>query len=222
MRHGRARSGLARVARCVARWRAGVVDARQARRLNRLTDTLPRLDAALPSVSRWIDDLLEAHENRSTLASELDFTGLSVCFPTPLLVSTKVVVVRDVPFPPMSALGVREFDDLARMPKAGITFRGMYFVAESASFEHIHFHELVHAIQWRTLGFDDFLLTYAVNLLLYGYARNPLESLAFDLEAEFMRGARSPGIAEVVTDAALRARESAVVACGACGLEFKG
>ena len=103
---------------------------------------------------------------------------------------------------------------------AGITFRGMYFVDEPLAFEHIHFHELVHVIQWRTLGFDAFLLTYAANVLLHGYACNPLEALAFDLEADFKRGARPAGIPEWVANQSLRARESAVAAFREFGIDF--
>ena len=183
---------------------------------------LTRLNLELPSVSLWIDDLLDTHESGSMPVSELGFAGLSACFPAELLVSTRVALVRRVPFPPVSALGVPGLAALAGMPKAGITFRGMYFLDEALPFEHVHFHELIHVIQWRTLGFDGFLLTYAVNILTHGYARNPLEVLAFDLEAQFKRGARLPGILELVTADALRTRESAAAAFRACGLEFDG
>ncbi len=73
------------------------------------------------------------------------------------------------------------------MPMAGITFRNMYFLTPAFDRESIHCHELVHAIQWRVLGFDDFLLTYAAGVLQHGYADSPLEAEAYQCQARFER-----------------------------------
>ncbi len=99
---------------------------------------------------------------------------------------------------------------MAQMPMAGITFRNMYFVHEAHNRESIHVHELVHAIQWRVLGFDRFLLTYAAGVLQCGYADSPLELTAFGTQADFERGAPPPAaIDDMVGESALRARDSA-------------
>ena len=46
--------------------------------------------------------------------------------------------------------------------------------------EAIHFHELIHVIQWRLLGPEDFLKSYANGLDEFGYENSPLEKMAYD------------------------------------------
>jgi hypothetical protein len=196
------------------------MNAFRARRREAMAERLRRLRTALPAMNRWIDELLAAHEPGSTPVSQLGYQGLSACFPASLLDATRVVIAESVPFPPVSALGLSELDAMAGSRMAGITFRAMYFLCGPLPSEQVHFHELVHVIQWRALGSDDFLLTYGASLLLHGYARNPLEAVAFDLEARFKRGARPPGVLELVTGEALQARHAAVAAFRACGLDF--
>ncbi len=48
--------------------------------------------------------------------------------------------------------------------------------------ESAHFHELVHAIQWRLLGPDRFLFSYTNGLECFGYRHSPLEAMAYDAE----------------------------------------
>ena len=50
--------------------------------------------------------------------------------------------------------------------------------------ETIHFHELIHIIQWRLLGAKNFLRV-ADGLERFGYMMSPLESVAYDAEAAF-------------------------------------
>ena len=49
----------------------------------------------------------------------------------------------------------------------------------------MHFHELVHAIQWRLLGPDRFLFSFANGLECFGYRQTPLEAMAYDAEMAF-------------------------------------
>ena len=51
--------------------------------------------------------------------------------------------------------------------------------------ENTHFHELVHVIQWRLLGPDRFLFSYANDLECFGYRQSPLEAMAYDAEMAF-------------------------------------
>ena len=51
--------------------------------------------------------------------------------------------------------------------------------------ENTHFHELVHVIQWRLLGPDRFLFSYANGLECFGYRQSPLEAMAYDAEMAF-------------------------------------
>ena len=49
----------------------------------------------------------------------------------------------------------------------------------------MHFHELVHVIQWQLLGSECFLALYADGLEKHGYRNSPLEVMAYDHEARF-------------------------------------
>jgi hypothetical protein len=49
----------------------------------------------------------------------------------------------------------------------------------------------VHTIQWHSLGADRFVLAYALgHLASGGYANNPLEEIAHELEERFVRQPR--------------------------------
>jgi hypothetical protein len=182
-------------------------------------DLLERLQRALPQVEQWIVDLRARYFQESIAASEVDFPRLAAHFPMDLLEATRVASVGRLPFPPVSSYGLPEFEGLANMPMAGITFDDMYFVQPSYSSEGIHFHELVHVVQWSTLGVRDFLLTYALGILQYGYAESPLEAIAYQLQARFERGIALPLITEPVARHAIEAREAASAVFRAHGLE---
>ncbi len=53
--------------------------------------------------------------------------------------------------------------------------------------EALHFHELIHVIQWRLLGPERFLVDYANGLDEFGYENSPLEKMAYDAEGSFRR-----------------------------------
>ena len=90
------------------------------------------------------------------------------------------------PTPPLSALGLLEFEGFEAMDKIGITFKDTYFLqAAHAHSESLHFHELIHVIQWKALGAPRFLLLYADGLARYGYDDSPLEMMAFRRQAWF-------------------------------------
>jgi hypothetical protein len=56
--------------------------------------------------------------------------------------------------------------------------------------ESLHFHELVHVVQWRHLGPEQILGRYANGLERFGYRQSPLERIAYDLEERFDREAQ--------------------------------
>jgi hypothetical protein len=62
--------------------------------------------------------------------------------------------------------------------------------ADRAHDESLHFHELVHVIQWRLLGPEKFLALYADGLERFGYRKSPLEVMAFRLQSRFQREAQ--------------------------------
>jgi len=92
---------------------------------------------------------------------------------------------------------------------AGITFGDMYFVHPTHSSEGIHFHELVHVVQWSTLGVNEFLLTYALGIAQHGYEQSPLEAIAFDLQGRFEQHAALDGVVDRVARHAVATRDVA-------------
>jgi hypothetical protein len=66
--------------------------------------------------------------------------------------------------------------------------------------ENTHFHELVHVIQWRLLGPDRFLLTYANGLECFGYRQSPLEAMAYDAETAFASNPAIFNVEKLVAD----------------------
>jgi hypothetical protein len=101
--------------------------------------------------------------------------------------SSKVVLVDQLPRPPLSSWGLTRFADFENGNFTGITFLDTFFIKRDQSKnEAIHFHELVHVIQWRILGPERFLYLYADGLERFGYEYSPLEAMAYEAEARFV------------------------------------
>ena len=93
--------------------------------------------------------------------------------------------------PPLSAVGLARFGEFERSDMAGITYLDTYFVrADNARAESLHFHELVHVIQWRLLGPEKFLALYADGLERLGHRNSPLEVMAYSFQERFDREAQ--------------------------------
>jgi hypothetical protein len=185
-----------------------------------MTDLFRRLRAALPQVLTWIDRLLEEHAESATRVDRLHFPRLAEYWPSDVLEAARVVRVRVAPFPPVSKYGLPEFAAMETMPMAGITFRDMFFVDAVHGSEGVHFHELVHVVQWNALGASDFLLTYGVGLAQFGYENSPLEAIAYRLQAAFQRGAATPGIRSVIEEHAFKVRDAAAVVLAEHGVTW--
>jgi len=140
--------------------------------------------------------------------ADAGFLRLPLYFPASVLQETRVVRVKKVPFPPFSkAGGLPELAMLESMPIAAITFTDVIFVHADMATESTHFHELCHVLQVKALGSQDYLLSYIVGAMHHGYAKNPLEVTAFDLQSQFDRGVAVADVVGTVHADALRARE---------------
>lgn len=65
--------------------------------------------------------------------------------------------------------------------------------------ESLHFHELVHVVQWQHLGPERFIMAYALgHLLSGGYRTNPLEEMAYGLQARFDANTPAFDVAAIV------------------------
>ena len=143
----------------------------------------------LPTILNWIQQTLDANAADRRPVASFGLPRLPHYFSSELLNRTNVVPTDRLPVPPLSALGLREFVDFETQPMDGITYQDTYFVRTSAAaVESLHFHELVHVIQWQVLGPKEFLLLYATGLAAHGYRRCALEAMAYDHQGRFDSG----------------------------------
>jgi hypothetical protein len=148
--------------------------------------------AAYPLIAGWIQKTLAEHSIAAKPVATFGFSRLPNYYDAQFLASSNAVVVARVPMPPLSAMGIERFRDFERMNAGGITYLNTYFVrADRAHDESLHFHELVHVIQWRLLGPEKFLALYADGLERFGYRKSPLEVMAFSLQHRFQREAKA-------------------------------
>jgi hypothetical protein len=151
--------------------------------------TRQQFRAVYPHFMAWIARTLDAHAREAQPVASQRFSRLPLYFGRELLASAKFVAVERVPMPPLIELGLSEFAVFERADNDGVTYLDTYFVKRHrASDEDLHFHELIHVIQWRLLGPEQFLSVYAAGLKAFGYRNSPLEVMAYDAEASFAQG----------------------------------
>ena len=142
--------------------------------------------AVYPFVLRWIRQTLADHAQSAQPVASRGFKRLPLYFSQELLDATKFVVVPRVPVPPLSSMGLHRFSDFERGDWDGLTYLDTYFVKRTkATDEELHFHELIHVVQWRLMGPERFLKLYADELERFGYQESPLEKMAYQAQAEF-------------------------------------
>lgn len=153
-------------------------------------DWIQTLANKLPVIRDWVEDTVVAYNSLAVPMVDLDLPHLSRYFPPDLLQQTMTVQLSDLlPLPPLSEMGLDGFfrsED--RATYEATTYGNTIFLLESYQSEVLYCHELVHVIQWKRLGKEDFLLAYISGLLEFGYLHNPLEEMAFSLQEEFRHG----------------------------------
>lgn len=148
--------------------------------------TQKEFDEKYPLIFGWIQNTLAEHAPNARPIASLGFKRLPLYFHPDILAKAKVVYVRTVPAPPLSAIGLSQFSDFENMNAGGITYLDTFFSRdEMRGDESHHFHELVHVIQWQLLGPKDFVACYADGLEKIGYRASPLETMAYTLENVF-------------------------------------
>jgi len=154
----------------------------------------------LPQVREWILQTLAEHKSQARPVSSYGFSRLPQFYSADTLASAVVVEVPWVPMPPLADFGLPEFAEFQNGNYAGITYLNTYFLAATeARDESLHFHELVHVIQWQHLGPDRFLAAYAAGYILAGgYRQNPLEVMAYDLQAHFDSNGRPSNVEPLI------------------------
>ena len=163
--------------------------------------TPAEFETKYPRILSWIQGTLAKHAPQALTVSSLGFQRLPQYFRTQVLTSSKVIYVAVVPTPPLSALGLKQFSDFENMNAMGITYLDTFFSREEGrANENLHFHELVHVLQWQLLGPKAFIAAYADGLEGAGYRRSPLEVMAYTLESVFKNSPNPFDVAVVVRE----------------------
>ena len=154
-----------------------------------------------PPLLDWIRTTLTTSGHVAQTVASREFLRLPRYFTEKTLAETKVVLVGPLPMPPLSSMGLMRFADFERGDFDGITYIDTIFLKPTQSNnENMHFHELVHVIQWRLLGSDRFLLAYANGLECFGYRESPWEAMAYDAETAFASSTAIFNVEKIVAD----------------------
>ena len=163
-----------------------IITSRKATEACRLTPE--EFHTAYPKLRAWIQKTLDFNEKNAKPVASMHFVRLPLYFDHSLLETAKFIAIDRLPMPPLSAMGLSRFAVFEQGDFNGITYLDRYFIKQTVVTEEaIHFHELIHVIQWRLLGPEDFLAAYANGLDEFGYENSPLEKMAYDAEAAFKR-----------------------------------
>jgi hypothetical protein len=150
--------------------------------------TPQEFETAFPKVMGWIRQTLLAHEMFARPVTSTNFKHLPRYFSQAQIEVAKFVVVDRIPVPPLSSIGLSRFKEFERGSYDGITYLDTYFLNRAAGEnESLHFHEMIHVVQWRLLGAEFFLAMYAGGLEKFGYRDSPLEKMAYDAQELFDR-----------------------------------
>ncbi|HOD36288.1 MAG TPA: hypothetical protein PLR20_11655 [Syntrophales bacterium] len=139
----------------------------------------------------WIERTVAVHAKEAKAVREViearGFQRLPDYFGATFLDRVRCVTVERVPLPPFASGALRSLGGIRTARRySGITYGDTYFIDKKKEHsESLHFHELIHAVQWDCLGFEKFLLTYGAGLVRKGYARNPLEVMAYIHQRRF-------------------------------------
>jgi hypothetical protein len=107
---------------------------------------------AYPKLRAWIQNTLEFYENNARPVASMHFARLPLYFSHSSLETTKFIAIDRLPMPPLSVMGLSRFAVFEQGDFNGITYLDRYFIKQTVVTEEaIHFHELIHVIQWRLL-----------------------------------------------------------------------
>jgi len=144
-----------------------------------------------PAYQEWMDGLLAKYESSARQVSAYGFRRLSQFFNAETFEAARCVEVDSVPKIPWQEFGLTVPQGM-EIDFEGITFRNTYFLTrKEANDESLHFHEMVHVVQWQLLGNDLFPLIYALEALKGSYQTNILEVIAREV-TDFFTKAEEP------------------------------
>jgi len=145
----------------------------------------------IKKIEQWIDQTLVDYssEEKSCECFLSHFNGF---YPPEFLSKSSFVVVEKIPKPNFSELRSEGLGDFIDMDVDAITYKNTYFIKKGNEDRiQLHFHELVHVLQWQYLGAEGFISRYIDEILRYGYDKAPLEIMAYTLDDLFSKKCKS-------------------------------
>jgi hypothetical protein len=137
------------------------------------------INKAVSGMIEWVERTNAIYQEGSKSIKDYHLPHVALYFPDELLNKVHIVPIDQLPIPHLSLLGFKELTDFEQADSRAITLDQMYYIKPSCvEDEKIHFHELIHVLQWQILGKEKFLFIYGLSLLQFGYSENPLEVMA--------------------------------------------
>lgn len=157
-------------------------------------------EAVIDKIEQWIHQVNASHKEvrRSCSVLEEHFKGF---YSSDFLKKTFFVVADEIPKPKFPELRKEKLGDFIDMDVGGITYNDTYYVKKSAANElRLHFHELVHMIQWRELTPQGFIERYIREIQDFGYNKAPLEEMAYALDQHYQKQGRYLSVEKFVQE----------------------
>ncbi|PSL12546.1 hypothetical protein CLV44_11775 [Marinobacterium halophilum] len=154
----------------------------------------------IEEIGEWIHQVNSLHKEVRRPCSVLaeHFNG----FYSPDFLKTAFFVVTDeIPKPDFPELREAGLGDFIDMNVGGITYNDTYYVKKEVANElRLHFHELVHVLQWRELGPQGFIERYIREIQDFGYDNAPLEKMAYALDGHYQSKGRHLSVERFVRE----------------------
>ncbi len=137
-------------------------------------------------IQKWIVYKLAEHEAQMEPVAAAQFERLNGYYPNTLLQRVQRVIVDRCPVPPLAITGIPQLAEIETWDIKGIPWKNTIFIRRDlADWDAVHFHELLHIIQWEHLGMKRYLAAWAIGTITRGYRDNPLEETAFRHQLRF-------------------------------------
>jgi hypothetical protein len=140
----------------------------------------------LSDIQKWIGHTLAAHKAQMQPVAAAQLERLNQYYPKTVLQRVQRVIVDRCPIPPLAVTGIPQLTEIERWDIKGIPWVNTIFIRRDlAGWDAVHFHELLHIIQWENLGTERYLTAWAIGTVTRGYRDNPLEEMAFRHQLRF-------------------------------------
>lgn len=137
-------------------------------------------------MQKWIVYTLAEHEAQMEPVAEAHFERLKGYYPNTLLQRVQRVIVDRCPVPPLAITGIPQLAEIETWDIKGIPWKNTIFIRRDlANWDAVHFHELLHIIQWECMGTERYLAAWAIGTITRRYRDNPLEETAFRHQSRF-------------------------------------